>query len=142
MNSDTFVSSSLSCSSVTRNFSAKIPMILFSIQDFDCELSLSNEHAYMTSLLLRDYYLLDQRVQTLAVAIRLWASLCKVDRPAEGTLPAHSFSLLLVFFLQQESKPVLPCLHDSLKSRNPETYSSQSHVCKLRCKSRSNDGYH
>ncbi len=101
-------------------------MIQFSMGHYPCELSLNNHLAYQTSALPRDYLLcVDPRVHTLSVAIRHWAQLCRVDRQAEGTLPAHAFAILLVYFLQQETKPVLPCLHDHLPSRNAETYQSK-----------------
>ncbi len=121
------IAASSQFSNVNRDFTSKIPMVLFTTvaPDFDCELSLNNHHAYQTSALLRDYLSLDPRVQTLAVAIRYWAKLCMVDKQAEGTLPAHAFAILLVFFLQQEKKPVLPCLHDHLANRNVENYESE-----------------
>ena len=34
--------------------------------------------------------------------VRYWASLVRLDRQAEGTLPPHSFAILLVYFLQQQ----------------------------------------
>ena len=100
-----------------KDFSAKIPKIFFAVEGFKCELSLNNHMAVQTTKMLRDYMSLDPRVHTLAVAIRYWARLCGIDRQAEGTLPAHAFALLLVFFLQQETKPVLPCLHEHLERR-------------------------
>jgi DNA polymerase sigma len=65
-------------------------------------------------------------MRTLGIALRYWAQLCKLDRQAEGTLPPHSFNLLLVHFFQQEKKPVLPCIHDWLDGSDDviETYES------------------
>ena len=86
-----------------------------------CELSLNNVQAFQTSSLLRDYWHLDSRVRTLGVAFRYWASLVRLDRQAEGSLPPHSFAILLVYFLQQQSKPVLPCIHSYLDTSAEES---------------------
>ena len=111
--------------SVTDEFTSKIPTIKFSTHNnMSCELSLNNFHAFQTSSLLRDYWQLDSRVRTLGVAFRYWASLVRLDRQAEGTLPPHSFSILLVYFLQQQSPPVLPCIHDYLGANPEEIYNS------------------
>jgi DNA polymerase sigma len=76
----------------------------------------------------RDYFLLDPRVRTLSTALRLWAKLCIIDRQQAGTLPAHAFPILLVYFLQQGKKPILPCIHDHLSSREPEVYECKKRV--------------
>ena len=82
-------------------------------------LTLKNKQSF---IFCRDYFFLDPRVRTLSTSLRLWAKLCMIDRQAEGTLPAHAFPLLLVFFLQQGKKPILPCIHDQLKSRDQDVY--------------------
>ena len=51
---------------------------------------------HQTSSLLKDYWSLDPRVRTLGY----WASVVRIDRLAEGTLPPNSFANLLVYFLQ------------------------------------------
>ena len=120
-----------------KDFSAKIPKIFFAVEGFKCELSLNNHMAVQTTKMLRDYMSLDPRVHTLAVAIRHWARLCGIDRQAEGTLPAHAFALLLVFFLQQETKPVLPCLHEHLERRaDVDAAAYESPLKSLRWKTR------
>ena len=107
--------------SVTDDFTSKIPTIRFSTHsNLHCELSLNNFHASQTSCLLRDYNSLDERVRTLGVAFRYWASLVRLDRQAEGSLPPHALSILLVYFLQQQSSPVLPCIHNFLDKNNEE----------------------
>jgi len=107
---------------VSHDFGSKIPMVTFTLAGLRCELSLGNRMPRQTSALLRDYFSLDPRVATLSAAVRLWARLCKLDRQAEGTLPAHAFAVMLVFFLQQQTKPVLPVIHDFLPNRTVEEY--------------------
>ena len=41
-------------------------------------------------------------------------------------MPPHAFPILLIHFLQQEKKPVLPCIHDYLHSESEtESYKSK-----------------
>ena len=47
-----------------------------------------------------------------------------MDRQAEGTLPPHTFAILLVYFLQQQTKPVLPCIHKYLDPSSEDVYIS------------------
>jgi len=108
---------------IMEEFTAKIPLIKFRLPSgLVCELSLSNHQAYQTSQLLADYWALDPRVRTLGTAFRFWANLVRLDRQAEGTLPPHTFAILLVYFLQQQTKPVLPCIHEWLDQRDDDTY--------------------
>lgn len=114
---------------VIPDFTAKIPVVSFCAAGAGagvrCELSLNNHLAYQTSALLRDYVFLDPRVRTLLVALRFWANICKLDRQAEGTLPPHSFALLMIHFLQRLRVPLLPCIHDFLINADKEDYKSK-----------------
>jgi len=108
---------------VMDEFTAKIPTIKFTTtSNLACELSLNNHHAYQTSRLLKDYWSLDPRVRTVGLAFRYWASLVRLDRQAEGTLPPHTFAILLVYFLQQQTKPVVPCIHEYLDPTIEDVY--------------------
>ena len=69
--------------------------------------------------------IVDWLIPILGVAFRYWASLVRLDRQAEGTLPSHSFAILLIYFLQQQEDPVVPCIHDYLPQSNvDEIYNS------------------
>jgi len=108
---------------VMDEFTAKIPTIKFTTtSNLACELSLNNHHAYQTSRLLKDYWSLDPRVRTVGLAFRYWASLVRLDRQAEGTLPPHTFAILLMYFLQQQTKPVVPCIHEYLDPNIEDVY--------------------
>ena len=49
-----------------------------------------------------------------------------MDVQTSGMLPAHTFALFLVFFLQQHGpNPILPCIHDQLKDKGAEVYESK-----------------
>ena len=110
---------------VVPEFNAKIPAVTFVTMETRCELSLNNHLAYQTSALLRDYVRLEPRFKTLVVALRYWAHICKLDRQAEGTLPPHSFALMLIHFLQRLKVPVLPCIHEYLNLEDVENYKSK-----------------
>jgi len=108
---------------VVDEFTIKIPTIKFQTSSgLSCELSLNNHHAYQTSSILKDYMTLDARVRTVGVAFRYWANLVRLDRQAEGTLPPHTFAILLIYFLQQQTKPVVPCIHEFLDASGEDVY--------------------
>ncbi|XP_076069141.1 terminal uridylyltransferase 7-like isoform X2 [Oratosquilla oratoria] len=77
--------------------------------------------AHLTNQLLRDYASIDERVYTLGIAFRYWAKLCHLDDQARGTLPPHTFPLMVVHFLQQHQPPVLPVLHEMSSSGKPSS---------------------
>ena len=79
---------------------------------------LSNDNAYKTTLLLREYQRLDPRFAVLTVAFRIWARICVLDQPDRGTLPAHAYPLLVLYFMQQHQ--ILPVLHRRKPQENVE----------------------
>ncbi|XP_013779979.1 terminal uridylyltransferase 4-like [Limulus polyphemus] len=100
-------------SQVASDFTSKIPRITFTENKTGlfCNISLYNDSACQTSQLLADYCSIDPRVKVLGVAICKWAKVCEIDDASKGTLPAHSFPLILIYYLQQCKPPVLPVLH-------------------------------
>ncbi|KAG7487658.1 hypothetical protein MATL_G00025850 [Megalops atlanticus] len=51
---------------------------------------------------------LEPRLVPLVLAFRYWAKLCHIDCQAEGDIPSYSFSLMVIFFLQQRKQPIPP----------------------------------
>ncbi|GAB6033326.1 Terminal uridylyltransferase 7 [Chamberlinius hualienensis] len=104
---------------VTSDYEAKHPTIYFkhTASGTRCVLGINNTAAVQTSELLGDYASLDRRVKVLCVGLRCWAKICKIDKPSEGTLPPYAFDILVVYFLQRLSPPVLPILYDSENSK-------------------------
>jgi len=96
---------------VEEDFNCRVPIIHF--EDLQQQVKFSvvvdNDNAYQTTLLLREYQRLDRRFAVLTVAFRIWACICELDRPELGTLPAHAYSLLVLYFMQQHD--ILPVLH-------------------------------
>ncbi|XP_077548761.1 terminal uridylyltransferase 4-like [Haemaphysalis longicornis] len=109
---------------VQTDFFVRVPRIRFTdvSSPLSCEISLNNNNSLKTSRLLEDYVSLDPRVQTLGVAFRFWANICGLDQQEKGTLPAHAFALMTVFFLQQCKPAVLPVLHELKGDDESEPY--------------------
>ena len=82
-----------------------------------------SENAYKTSVLLQQYRLIDPRFAVLTVAFRTFARICRLDQPELGSLPAHAFTLMVLFYMQQER--VLPVLHQLKASDNEDDYLSK-----------------
>ena len=59
----------------------------------------------------------------MTVAFRTFARICRLDQPELGSLPAHAFTLMVLFYMQQER--VLPVLHQLKASDNEDDYLSK-----------------
>uniref|UniRef100_A0A8C1UMT5 Terminal uridylyl transferase 4 n=1 Tax=Cyprinus carpio TaxID=7962 RepID=A0A8C1UMT5_CYPCA len=73
-----------------------------------CKVSAGNDVACLTTNHLAALARLEPRLVPLVLAFRHWANLCHIDCQAEGGIPSYSLSLMVIFFLQQRAKPVLP----------------------------------
>ncbi|XP_016402288.1 terminal uridylyltransferase 7-like [Sinocyclocheilus rhinocerous] len=73
-----------------------------------CKVSAGNDVAYLTTNHLAALARLEPRLVPLVLAFRHWANLCHIDCQAEGGIPSYSLSLMVIFFLQQRAKPLLP----------------------------------
>uniref|UniRef100_A0AAR2KX47 RNA uridylyltransferase n=1 Tax=Pygocentrus nattereri TaxID=42514 RepID=A0AAR2KX47_PYGNA len=73
-----------------------------------CKVSAGNDVACLTTNHLAALARLEPRLVPLVLAFRYWAKLCHVDCQAEGGIPSYSFSLMVIFFLQQRKQPILP----------------------------------
>ncbi|KAK7100580.1 terminal uridylyltransferase 7-like isoform X2 [Littorina saxatilis] len=93
------------------DFNAKIPVVRLTDTKtgLPIVLAINSQQAVLTSSLLQLYSLADPRVQPLAVTLRNWARICHLDRQDEGTLPPFGYNIMVIYFLQQVSPPVL-CL--------------------------------
>ncbi|KAJ8392523.1 hypothetical protein AAFF_G00074010 [Aldrovandia affinis] len=95
---------------VESDFHAKVPVVF--CQDVSsglmCKVSAGNDVACLTTNHLAAIAKLEPRLVPLVLAFRYWAKLCHIDCQAEGGIPSYSFSLMVVFFLQQRKEPILP----------------------------------
>ncbi|XP_021455302.2 terminal uridylyltransferase 4 isoform X1 [Oncorhynchus mykiss] len=97
-------------SEVESDFHAKVPVVF--CRDVNsrllCTVSAGNDVACLTTNHLAALARLEPRLVPLVLAFRLWAKLCHIDCQAEGGIPSYSFSLMVIFFLQQRRDPILP----------------------------------
>ncbi|GIX89870.1 terminal uridylyltransferase 4 [Caerostris darwini] len=106
--------------SVISDFKSKRPCIKFIDHQtsLPCNILIETGSAKKSANLLAAYFQLDDRAQTLGIALRYWAKLCQIDQQDCGTLPSFCFNLFLVHFLQQVQPPVLPVLHEEKCGEN------------------------
>ncbi|KAF8796956.1 Terminal uridylyltransferase 4 like protein [Argiope bruennichi] len=58
----------------------------------------------------------DRRIQNLVIVIKLWAETCEINEVENGKLHPIGFALLVLHYLQQLEKPLLPFLNVSSKN--------------------------
>ncbi|XP_030641823.1 terminal uridylyltransferase 4 [Chanos chanos] len=97
-------------SEVESDFHAKVPVVFCrdSASGLMCKVSAGNEMACLTTNHLAALARLEPRLVPLVLAFRYWARLCHIDCQAEGGIPSYSFSLMVIFFLQQRKESILP----------------------------------
>ncbi|KFM65850.1 Terminal uridylyltransferase 7, partial [Stegodyphus mimosarum] len=66
------------------------------------------EHVHKMSGFLKALCSFDHRIKTLFIAARIWAEVCSIHESEDGKLPPVAFNLMVVYFLQQLEKPLLP----------------------------------
>ncbi|XP_072172612.1 terminal uridylyltransferase 7-like [Diadema setosum] len=110
------------------DFEGKHPCVRFRDKKTNllCEVGTANQHAVQASQLMVEYNQCDHRLRPLVMGLRYWARLCGIDQQAIGAMPAHTFVLLVIYFLQQCNPPILPILqevwqNEQLKSKNKQT---------------------
>ena len=93
------------------DLNTRVPVINFRDAQLNVLFSLGfdNENAYKTSCLLQQYLLLDKRFGMMVVVFRALARMCQLDQPDLGTIPPHAYSLMALYYMQQEN--YLPVLH-------------------------------
>lgn len=111
------------------DLNCRVPVVRF--QHLASGISLSmvveSENAYKTSLLLKQYNEMDPRFAILTVVFRTFAKICLLDQPELGSLPPHAFTIMVLYYLQQEK--VLPVLHQLVENGdNPDNYLSKSRM--------------
>ncbi|XP_025786327.1 poly(A) RNA polymerase, mitochondrial [Puma concolor] len=106
------------CVGVQKILNARCPLVRFSHQasGFQCDLTTNNRIALKSSELLYIYGALDSRVRALVFSIRCWARAHSLTSSIPGSwITNFSLTMMVIFFLQRRSPPILPTL-DSLKT--------------------------
>ncbi|KAM9092608.1 poly(A) RNA polymerase, mitochondrial isoform 1-T1 [Megaptera novaeangliae] len=106
------------CVGVQKILNARCPLVRFSHQasGFQCDLTTNNRIALKSSELLYIYGALDSRVRALVFSIRCWARAHSLTSSIPGAwITNFSLTVMVIFFLQRRSPPILPTL-DYLKT--------------------------
>ncbi|KAM6215809.1 poly(A) RNA polymerase, mitochondrial [Rhynchocyon petersi] len=102
------------CVGVQKILNARCPLVRFSQQasGFQCDLTTNNRIALKTSELLYIYGVLDSRVRALVFSIRCWARAHSLTSSIPGAwITNFSLTMMVIFFLQRRSPPILPTLN-------------------------------
>uniref|UniRef100_A0A8C0W498 Poly(A) RNA polymerase, mitochondrial n=2 Tax=Castor canadensis TaxID=51338 RepID=A0A8C0W498_CASCN len=106
------------CVGIQKILNARCPLVRFSHQPsgFQCDLTTNNRIALKSSELLYIYGALDSRVRALVFSVRCWARAHSLTSSIPGAwITNFSLTMMVIFFLQRRSPPILPTL-DSLKT--------------------------
>ncbi|XP_049786385.1 poly(A) RNA polymerase, mitochondrial-like [Schistocerca cancellata] len=98
---------------VKRILQARVPIVKFQqdLTGIECDLSASNAFAVQMSELLYILGSHDVRVRPLVFAVRAWARYVGLTNPVPGRwITNFSLVLMVLYFLQQRSPPILPAL--------------------------------
>ena len=92
--------------------SARVPIIKFSYDKFDVDLSMYNQCAIHNSRLLRAYVMIDTRLAQLFYLVKRYAKSCGIADASRGSLSSYAWSLLVIHFMQHTDPPMLPVLQE------------------------------
>ncbi|XP_057680602.1 poly(A) RNA polymerase, mitochondrial isoform X2 [Corythoichthys intestinalis] len=101
------------CVGVQKILNARCPLVRFAHQPsgFQCDLTANNRVAMKSSELLYLYSQLDPRVRHLVFTVRCWARAHGVTSSIPGAwITNFSLTVMVLFFLQQRSPPIIPTL--------------------------------
>lgn len=104
---------SLGMENISARETARIPIVSFHdpVSGLDVDFcGVSNSLAIRNTALLRTYAKVDDRVVPLAMFIKNWASVRKVNDPPKYTPSSYAYVLMVISALQRRPVPVLPCL--------------------------------
>jgi DNA polymerase sigma len=89
-----------------------VPIVKFTdlSTGFACDVCYENRLAVYNTRLIHYYTLIDPRVHPLVFFVKAWAKRRGINEAYRGTLSSYAYVLLIVFYLQMQTPPVLPCL--------------------------------
>ncbi|XP_069007405.1 poly(A) RNA polymerase, mitochondrial [Embiotoca jacksoni] len=101
------------CVGVQKILNARCPLVRFAHQPsgFQCDLTANNRVAMKSTELLYLYGGLDPRVRSLVFTVRCWARTHGVTSSIPGAwITNFSLTVMVLFFLQKRSPPIIPTL--------------------------------
>ncbi|KAJ8005520.1 hypothetical protein DPEC_G00118810 [Dallia pectoralis] len=93
---------------------AKVPIVKFYHvrTSLEGDISLYNTLALHNTRLLASYAAIDPRVKTLCYVMKVFAKMCDIGDASRGSLSSYAYTLMVLFYLQQRSPPVIPVLQE------------------------------
>ncbi|KAI0234914.1 hypothetical protein L0F63_007129, partial [Massospora cicadina] len=89
----------------------RIPIIKLTHRDgLSSDIGFENRLALWNTRMLKTYAEIDSRLKKLVYLVKHWSKQRSINEPYHGTLSSYCYVLMVIFFLQQRSPPVLPCL--------------------------------
>ena len=85
---------------------------------FAVDVSVNKKVVLENTRLIRTYSLIDERVAKIGVIIKLWAKEQNIADPKSGTLSSYAYILLVIYFFQRISNPILPSLQEGVVVKN------------------------
>uniref|UniRef100_A0A9J7YPT6 RNA uridylyltransferase n=1 Tax=Cyprinus carpio carpio TaxID=630221 RepID=A0A9J7YPT6_CYPCA len=93
---------------------AKVPIVKFyhTKTGLEGDISLYNTLALHNTELLASYAAIDIRVKILCYVMKVFAKVCDIGDASRGSLSSYAYTLMVLYFLQQRSPPVIPVLQE------------------------------
>lgn len=110
-------------SNVRRILQARVPILKFNHEclDLDVDLSMNSFTGFYMAELLYLFGQVDERVCPLTFCVRKWASTTGITNQTPGRwISNFQISCLVLFFLQQLERPILPSIKTLIKAARPE----------------------
>nr|XP_034350566.1 terminal uridylyltransferase 7-like [Arvicanthis niloticus] len=102
---------------------AKVPIVKFFHlrSGLEVDISLHNTLALHNTKLLSAYSAIDPRVKYLCYTMKVFTKMCDISDASRGRLSSYAYTLMVLYFLQQRSPPVIPVLQEIYKGeKKPE----------------------
>lgn len=93
---------------------AKVPILKFYHipSELEGDISIYNTLGQQNTKLLRTYAEIDPRAKMLGYMLKRFAKVCDMCDASRGSLSSYAYILMVIYFLQQCSPPVLPVLQE------------------------------
>ncbi|EGW01115.1 Terminal uridylyltransferase 7 [Cricetulus griseus] len=93
---------------------AKVPIVKFFHlrSGLEVDISLYNTLALHNTRLLSAYSAIDPRVKYLCYTMKVFTKMCDIGDASRGSLSSYAYTLMVLYFLQQRSPPVIPVLQE------------------------------
>eukprot|EP00039_Didymoeca_costata_P014126 m.225025 g.225025 ORF g.225025 m.225025 type:complete len:912 (+) comp15952_c0_seq8:189-2924(+) len=103
------------CTIVDVIATARVPIVKLHQKSsgIECDISLNHTLPLSNTLLLQTYAQVDARVRALVLLVKRWASNRGINDASNGTLSSYAWVIMVLYFLQQRTPPILPSLQDA-----------------------------